>query len=63
MFACKGRVYQSEDFSNAHVWGRLSALPTNIRLGWYARDKHSSLSKTFVNYGSKKFYNIGPKQT
>jgi hypothetical protein len=26
-------------------------LPTNIRLSW----------KGFVNYGRKKFYNIGPR--
>jgi hypothetical protein len=25
-----------------------------------ARDKHSSLLRTIVNYGRKKFYNIGP---
>ncbi len=25
-----------------------------------SRDKHSSLLRTFVNYGRKKFYNIGP---
>jgi len=25
-----------------------------------ASDKHSSLLRTFVNYGHKKFYNIGP---
>ncbi len=24
-----------------------------------ARDKHSSLLRTFVNYGRKKFYNVG----
>ncbi len=24
-----------------------------------AKDKHSSLLQTFVNYGCKKFYNIG----
>jgi hypothetical protein len=24
------------------------------------RDKHSSLSRTFINYGQKKFYNIRP---
>jgi hypothetical protein len=24
------------------------------------RDKHSSFLRTFVNYGLKKFYNIGP---
>jgi hypothetical protein len=26
-----------------------------------ARDKHSSLSQNFVNYGRKKFYSIGPR--
>ncbi len=26
----------------------------------FARDKHSSLLRKFVNYGWKKFYNIGP---
>ncbi len=25
------------------------------------RVKHSSLFQTFVNYGRKKFYNIGPR--
>ncbi len=25
----------------------------------HAADKHSSLSQAFVNYGRKKFYNIG----
>ncbi len=24
-------------------------------------DKHSSLLRTLVNYGRKKFYNIGPR--
>jgi hypothetical protein len=24
------------------------------------KEKHSSLLRTFLNYGSKKFYNIGP---
>jgi hypothetical protein len=27
---------------------------------YLARDKHSSLLQTFVNYRRKKFYNIGP---
>jgi len=26
-----------------------------------AKDKHSSLLRKFINYGRKKFYNIGPK--
>jgi len=29
-------------------------------LEWLARDKHSSVLRKFVNYGQKKFYNIGP---
>ncbi len=31
------------------------------RLEWPARDKHSSLLRKFVNYGRKKFFNIGPR--
>jgi hypothetical protein len=27
----------------------------------FARDKHSSLLRTFVNYVRKTFYNIGPR--
>jgi hypothetical protein len=27
----------------------------------FARDKHSSLLKKFINYGCKKSYNIGPR--
>ncbi len=34
-----------------------SGLPTKEKL---ARDKKSSLSRTFLNNGYKKFYNIGP---
>ncbi len=30
------------------------------RLERLARDKHSSLLRTFVNYGRKKFYNVDP---
>ncbi len=30
------------------------------RLERPARDKHSSLVQTFVNYGRKKFYKVGP---
>ncbi len=31
------------------------------RLGKLVRDKRSSLLQNFVNYGRKKFYNIGPR--
>ncbi len=43
--------------SDAPLYGRLLALPTNIRLGLaiLARDKHSSLLPKFVNYGQKSF--------
>jgi hypothetical protein len=37
---------------------RLLALPTNLFL---ASDIHSSFLRTFVNYGRKKFYNIGSR--
>jgi hypothetical protein len=40
--------------SGAPQYGRLLALAINIRL---ARDKHSRLLRTFVNYGCKKLYN------
>ncbi len=32
-----------------------------IRLERLAMDKHSSLLRTILNYGCKKFYNIGPR--
>jgi hypothetical protein len=38
-------------FTNRH-WTRLEKL---------ALGKHSSLLQKFVNYGRKKFYNIGPR--
>jgi hypothetical protein len=34
-------------------------LKSFITLG-PARDKHSNLLRFFVNYGRKRFYNIGP---
>ncbi len=49
--------------AGAPFYGRLLALPTNIRLGRKRNvgDKHSSLLQKFINYGQKKFYNIGPR--
>jgi hypothetical protein len=38
--------------------GKLLTLPANIRLGWKSLPGTNS-SQKFVNYGSKKFYNIG----
>ncbi len=42
--------------------GRLLVLSANIILGLKNRDKnkHSSLLRTFENYGRKTFCNIGP---
>jgi len=53
---------QVKHLSGAPFYGRLLALPTNIRPGWKrkASDKHSSLLIKFVNYEQKKFHNIGP---
>jgi hypothetical protein len=44
---------------------RLLALLANIELGQKGlpRPKHSSLLRKLVNYGRKKFYNIGPWHT
>ncbi len=38
------------------------AYKQQTRLEWIARDKHSSLLQKFVNYGQKKFHNIGPRR-
>ncbi len=48
--------------SGAPFYGRLLALPTNIRLGWKRNvsDKHSSLLRKFVKYGQKSFITLGP---
>ncbi len=34
MFAGKARAYPSEALSGAPLYGKLLALPANIRLGW-----------------------------
>ncbi len=39
---------------------RLYSQIHRTRLEKPARDKRSSLLRTFVNYARKKFYNIGP---
>ncbi len=36
----------------------MKSLTTSEKL---SLDKHSSLLRTFINYGRKKFYNIGPR--
>jgi hypothetical protein len=49
--------------SGAPLQERLLALPTNIIIIWKGLAvKHSRLLQTFVYYGCKKFYNIGPRR-
>jgi hypothetical protein len=43
-----------------HSMSRLLTSPTKTRLERLARNRHSSLLQKFINYGEKKFYNIGP---
>jgi hypothetical protein len=43
--------------SDPPLFGRLLALPANIRLGW----KGLPGTNTPAQYGRKKFYNIGPR--
>jgi hypothetical protein len=51
----KARTY----LSAATLKFRPLTLPINIRQGERPdKDEHSSLFRTFVNYGGKKFYNI-----
>jgi hypothetical protein len=63
MFVRGLELTQEEHLKEAPLYGRLLALPTIIRNGLegLARDQHSSLLRTLVNYGRKKFYNIGPR--
>jgi hypothetical protein len=50
---------QVEHLKEAPLLCRLLVLATNMnKVEMLARDKHSSLLRTFVNYGRKKFYNI-----
>jgi hypothetical protein len=60
MFVTKTGAYTSEVPFRCSTLGPL-AFPTNIILGWkaFAKNKHSSLLRIFVNYGCKFFYNIG----
>jgi hypothetical protein len=60
MFGGKAGAYSAPERSPP--WDRILALPTNIRLGWKGLPVTNprSLLRAFVNYGRKKFYNIGP---
>jgi hypothetical protein len=62
MFVGKARGLFSEE-SSGKVLQSVKLKPasqTSDRLERPARDKRSSLLGTFVNYASKKSYNIGP---
>jgi hypothetical protein len=63
MFVDKAGAYPSEvkHIYGALLEGRLLTLPANTRLEKLARDRHSSLLPKFVNYGQKRFYNMGPR--
>ncbi len=48
-------------FSDAPLWGRLHALPTNIRLGWKSFQGTNTLAYyKNVYYGLKRFMILTP---
>ncbi len=58
MFESRARsLPKIEAIEKCRNWPYRKHLTRLVRL---AEDKHSSLSITFVNYGHKRFYNIGP---
>ncbi len=61
MSASKAVAYLSEPLFRCSTLGQASGL-TNIRQGWKCQPwtKLISLLQTLINYGRKKFYNIGP---
>jgi hypothetical protein len=63
MFANKAGATPSEPTLRFSTLGQAPSLTIKYytRLKRPARDKHSSLSQIFVNYGRKKFYNINVK--
>jgi hypothetical protein len=54
LFASKAGASKVKHLSGVAFWDRLLALPTT-KLERVVRDKDSSLLRTFVNYGRKKF--------
>jgi hypothetical protein len=58
MFVGKAGAYPIEEPLRYSTPGLAHKQQTSLES--LARDKHSSLIRTFVNYGGKKFYNIGP---
>ncbi len=62
MFSIKAGAFPSGTHFRCYPWGMLPALPANIhynRLQRPARDKHSSLLGSLINYSCKKFPKIG----
>ncbi len=62
MFAVKPRAYLSEANLKCSCVGSWPDPQTLERPESPPRKKRSSLLWTFVNYGCKKFYNIGPRR-
>ncbi len=63
MFLSKARAYPSEESIKYFTLVYASDLMYKHSTGPEkpAKNKHSSLLQTFVNYKCKKFFNIGPK--
>jgi len=51
-----------KNLSRTPLYGRLLALLAKSSLGWegFARNEHSNLLRTFVNYVVKGFITMGP---
>ncbi len=64
VFAGKAETYPSDAPLKCSTLGSAPGLTHKYktRLERLARDKHSSLLRKSVNYGSKKFYSTGPWQ-
>jgi hypothetical protein len=62
MFARKACAYLSEESFKWSTLRQAPSLPQNIRKNGKTGEGETLNSiKAFVNYGSKKFYNIGPR--
>ncbi len=62
MFARKVRTYPSEETFSCSILGQALCLAHkhSTRLERPAKDKHSSLLLTHVNYGHTRFITLGP---
>jgi hypothetical protein len=63
MFMIKDGVYLTEAPFMCSTLEKAPAQKQLNRLKKLARDEHARLLRKLVNYGRKKFYNIGPKKT